>query len=74
MSKAKTGKAKIASKNNPEGRGQSKEFHHNGKKIKPVKLIANRQSFFAAEYEESGDLVVDNNGKPLPWNSAKNLG
>ncbi|MGC0372218.1 MAG: hypothetical protein DGJ47_000926 [Rickettsiaceae bacterium] len=67
-------KAKIASKNNPEGRGKAKEFQHNGKKIKPVKLIANRQSFFAAEYEDSGDLVVDGNGKPLPWNSAKHLG
>ena len=33
------GKAKIASKNNPEGRGQAKEYFHNGKKIKPVKLV-----------------------------------
>ena len=67
-------KAKIASKNNPEGRGQAKEYFHDGKKIKPVKLIANRQSFFAAEYDESGDIVVDLNGKVLPWTSAKNLG
>jgi antitoxin component YwqK of YwqJK toxin-antitoxin module len=67
-------KAKIASKNNPEGRGQAKEYFHNGKKIKPVKLIAGRQSFFAAEYEDSGDLVVDQNGKALPWASAKILG
>ena len=73
MSKSK-GKAKVASKNNPEGRGQAREFFHNGKKINPVKLIANRQSFFAAEYEESSDLVLDSNGKILPWNSAKNLG
>ena len=48
-------KAKIASKNNPEGRGQAKEYFHNGKKIKPVKLIANRRSFFAAEYD---NLVI----------------
>ena len=68
------GKAKIASKNNPEGRGQAKEFFHNGKKIKPVKVIADRQSFFAAEYEDSGEVVVDQNGKVLPWGSAKNLG
>lgn len=39
------GKAKIASKNNPEGRGQAKEYFHNGKKIKPVKLITKTQSF-----------------------------
>ena len=70
MSKAK---AKIASKNNPEGRGQAREYLHNGKKIKPVKLIANRQSFFAAEYEDSGDLVMDSSGKILPWNNAKIL-
>ena len=50
------GKAKIASKNNPEGRGQAKEYFHNGKKIKPVKLVLGRRSYFAAEYEESGDL------------------
>ncbi len=68
------GKAKIASKNNPEGRGQAREYFHDGKKIKPVKLISNKQSFFAAEYDGSGDLVVDSNGNPLPWGSAKNLG
>jgi antitoxin component YwqK of YwqJK toxin-antitoxin module len=67
-------KAKIASKNNPEGRGLAKEYFHNGKKIKPVKLIANRQSFFAAEYDESGDIVMDSTGRILPWNSAKSLG
>jgi len=68
------GKAKIASKNNPEGRGQAKEYFHNGKKIKPVKLITSTQSFFGAEYEDSGDVVVNQNGVPLPWESAKNLG
>ena len=68
------GKAKIASKNNPEGRGQAREYFHNGKKIKPVKLITKTQSFFGAEYEDSGEVVVNQNGKPLPWESAKNLG
>ncbi len=66
-------KAKIASKNNPEGRGQARGYKHNGMKIKPVKLISLTQSFFAAEYEESGDLVVDKSGKVLPWANAKNL-
>jgi len=65
-------KAKIASKNNPEGRGQAKEYFHDGKKIKPVKLISGRRSFFAAEYEESGNLVVGPNGVELPWAAAKN--
>ena len=67
------GKAKIASKNNPEGRGQAKEYFHNGKKIKPVKLITNTQSFFSAEYEDSGELVLSKSGNPLPWGRAKHL-
>lgn len=66
------GKAKIASKNNPEGRGKVKEYFYQGQKIVPVKLILAKQSFFAAEYQDSGDLVVDSKGAPLPWNTAKN--
>lgn len=68
------GKAKIASKNNPDARGQAREYLHDGRKIKPVKLIANRKSFFAAEYDDSGDLVTDASGKILPWDNAKLLG
>jgi len=68
------GKAKIASKNNPEGRGKAKEYLHNGKKIKPVKLLTPTQTYFAAEYEDSGELVVNQAGKPLPWGSAKLMG
>ncbi|PCJ27155.1 MAG: hypothetical protein COA94_04365 [Rickettsiales bacterium] len=68
------GKAKIASKNNPEGRGRAKEYFHNGKKIKPVKMISLSQSFFAAEYDDSGEMVLDAAGKVLPWGKAKYLG
>jgi antitoxin component YwqK of YwqJK toxin-antitoxin module len=68
------GKAKIASKNNPEGRGQAKEYFHSGKKIKPVKLITENRSFFAAEYDESGDLVLGSDGRALPWANAKQIG
>lgn len=67
------GKAKIASKNNPEGRGQAKEYFHSGRKIKPVKLVLGRRSYFAAEYEDSGDLVLGSDGSALPWANAKNL-
>ena len=62
---------KIASKNNPAGRGQTKEYMYNGEKIKPVKLISSKGSFMAAEYENTGKLVVDQNKNPLPWNAAK---
>lgn len=64
-------KAKVASKNNPEGRGQIRDHFHNGKKIKPVKVILQKQSFFGAEYEESGDLVADSKGNPMPWRMAR---
>ncbi|ADE30111.1 hypothetical protein [Rickettsia prowazekii] len=70
MSKAK---AKTASKNNPTSREQAKEYLHNGQKIKPVKLISAQNSFMAAEYESSGDLVVGSNNQPLPWGLVKNL-
>ena len=70
MSKAK---AKTASKNNPTSREQTKEYFHNGQKIKPVKLVAAQNSFLAAEYESSGELVVGGNGQPLPWGLVKGL-
>ena len=64
-------KAKTASKNNPTTREQAREYFHNGKKIKPVKLISETSTFLAAEYDESGDLVLSANGVPLPWQRAK---
>lgn len=65
------GKAKVASKNNPEGRSKAKEYFFNGTKIKPVKLITRSQSFLAAEYDGTGDLVLDGKGNPLPWSVAR---
>ena len=64
-------KAKTASKNNPVTREQAKEYFHNEKKIKPVKLISEKCSFLAAEYEATGELVVDSNGVALPWANAQ---
>ena len=66
-------KAKTASKHNPTTHEQAKEFTYKGQKIKPVKLITGKSSFFAAEYDSSGDLVLGANGAPLPWDLAKNL-
>jgi hypothetical protein len=63
-------KAKTASKNNPTAREQAREFFYNGQKIKPVKLVTKQTSFLAAEFEGSGDLVVDGNGAPLSWEKA----
>lgn len=66
-------KAKTASKNNPTTREQAKEFTYQGQKVKPVKLITGKSSFFAAEYDSSGDLVLAANGAPLPWDLVKSL-
>jgi hypothetical protein len=65
------GKAKTASKNNPSSREQAKEFFYNGQKIKPTKLVTERTTFLAAEYDASGDLVLGANGAPLTWQQAK---
>ncbi len=64
-------KAKTASKNNPTAREQAREFFHKGQKIKPVKLITQEFSFLAAEFDGSGDLVLDLDGKPMTWQKAK---
>jgi hypothetical protein len=64
-------KAKTASKNNPTFREKPKVFSYKGREIKPVKLIQTDRSFFAAEYTDSNDLVVDNNGNILAWDKAR---
>lgn len=61
-------KAKTASKNNPTSRQVSKDILFNGKKVKPVKIITESSTFFAAEYCDNSDLVVDKDGAPLLWN------
>lgn len=60
-------KAKTASKNNPKSRTKAKEFFYEGKKIRPTKLITELSCFMAAEYEDTDELVLDENGKPLSW-------
>lgn len=66
-------KAKTASKNNPTSRAQAEEFFYQGQKVKPVKLITGKSSFFAAEYDGSGDLVLSPNNIALPWDLVKTL-
>jgi len=64
------GTAKIASKNNPEGRSQAKKKFYDGKEIKPVKLIQNTRAFLGAEYVDTGEVVMNLNGKVLTWREA----
>lgn len=65
------GKAKTASKNNPTSRVGAKEFFYNEKKIKPVKLVGIKSTFFGAEYVDNNALVLDDKGSPIPWERAK---
>jgi hypothetical protein len=60
------------SKNNPENRGQvTKLREHQGKTVKPVLYFGKHQghgNYIAAAYE-TGDLVVDAYGRPIPYQS-----
>lgn len=64
------GKAKTASKNNPTVREVAKCYFYNKQKIKPVKLITSSRSFLAAEYESTGEVVLDLDGQPITWQQA----
>lgn len=66
-------KAKTASKNNPSSRESAKEFFCKGRKIRPVKLVTSKSTFLAAEYDDSGEVVVGTDNNPVPWGKAKHL-
>lgn len=63
----------MGTKNNPSNRGKGaagKSF--NEKPVKPVLFIGTqvgKGKFIAAIYEDSGDVVTDNNGDAIPWDS-----
>lgn len=59
-------------KNNPSTRGvNQKEKTFNGKPVKPVKYIGSwlGHGNYIAVQDESGKLVKDNEGKPIPFGS-----
>lgn len=64
-------KAKTASKNDPTNREKAREIFYNGKKVKPVKFISESSSYMSAE-DETGNIITDANGEPLPWSSVTN--
>lgn len=70
MSKNKT--AKTASKNNPTAREQGVKFKFQDQIIKPTMIIENNKSAMYAEFEKSGDLVLDSKGNPIKWQHARN--
>ena len=66
-------KTKTSSKNDYEVKNQNKEHLYNNRKVKPVKLITVEKSFFAAEYEDTNEIVTDSYNTPLSWNSLRSL-
>ena len=59
-------------KNNPSKRGvNQKDKTFNGKPVKPVKYIGSwlGHGNYIAVQDESGKLVKDNEGKPIPFGS-----
>jgi hypothetical protein len=64
------GKAKTASKNNPTTREKAREIFYKEKKVKPVRVIMEKNNFMGVQYED-GSLAVDRDGMPLPWSRIK---
>lgn len=62
----------MGTKNNPDNRGQSaKGKSFDGKPVAPVKYVGSQigdGTYIAAQYE-SGDMVTDADGKPVPWDA-----
>ena len=46
--------------------------HHNEREIKPCKYIGEGKGkgIMVAQYKDTGDLVVDQSGNPVPWSRA----
>ena len=46
--------------------------HHNEREIKPCRWIADGKGkgIMVAQYKDTGDLVVDKKGNPIPWANA----
>jgi hypothetical protein len=62
-------KAKTASKNNPSARIKAKEIFFNGRKVVPVLFVGSNSKYMSAQYEDSGDLAMDESGLPIKWAS-----
>ena len=61
----------AVSKNNPNARKAAIQKKYNDKVVKPVKVIGDFGTFIAAQYE-SGDVVLDAVGNPIPYKKLDN--
>ncbi len=62
----------AVSKNNPNARKAAIQKTYNGKVVKPVKYIGPFGTYITAQYE-NGEIIVDNNHKPLPYKKLDNI-
>ena len=49
-----------------------KQRQHAGRDIKPCKWFSGKtgSGIMVAQYKDTGDMVVDEQGRPVSWNSA----
>ncbi|MFZ8864982.1 MAG: hypothetical protein ACO2XZ_03855 [Rickettsiales bacterium] len=57
------------SKNNPNARKAAIQKKYNDKVVVPVKLISSEFGNVIAAQYENGEIIFDNNGKPIPYKS-----
>ena len=61
-------KAKIASKNNPDTRGQkARDYYFNNRQVEAVLCIIDGRKLRAASYIDDGKMVVDKLGNIIAW-------
>ena len=62
------GKAKTASKNNPDARGDGgKVKTKDGKTLKPILIISPKHGRYMGAMIDGGDVVTDGTGKPVAF-------
>ena len=59
--------SKSGSKNNAAKRTGAQEFFFEGKKIKPIKIIAQGSSILGVEDDQTGDILLSEDGSPISW-------
>jgi hypothetical protein len=61
----------MGTKNNPKNRGKVvKKKTHNGKEVDPILYAgghAGHGKYITGKYAGTNQIIVDQNGKPLPW-------
>ena len=61
----------AVSKNNPNQRKAAVAKFYQGKQVKPVKYMGKFGSYIAAQ-DEGGNIIFDNNKKPIPFKQLSN--